>query len=83
MIKTATFITVLILYSMKEKHKIPEYSFIRGEYGRSGKSLYVEFEKGVKVVRECFHSLLYEIFLRRQTVTWLLLHHVTDKVLEI
>lgn len=54
----------------------------RGE-GGGDELLEVDLEEGVEVLGECLPSLLYHVFLRRQSVRRILLYHVTHQVLQI
>lgn len=54
----------------------------RGEGGRD-ELLEVDLEEGVEVLGERLPSLLYHVFLRRQSVRRILLYHVTHQVLQI
>lgn len=54
----------------------------RGE-GGGDELLEVDLEEGVEVLGERLPSLLYHVFLRRQSVRRILLYHVTHQVLQI
>lgn len=54
----------------------------RGE-GGGDELLKVDLEEGVEVLGERLPSLLYHVFLRRQSVRRILLYHVTHQVLQI